>query len=347
MVENKEYWRNDMNANAISGSELMMKNLEKSLGSEFLKDFHFTLSRQRGELPEDKFRIFYAHDLPTDPESVKALDCGNWRNFHKIVFVSNWQQQHFIEKFQIPWSRTIVMPNAIKEIDVDLTEKFELPKNKVKFIYHTTPHRGLGILVPVFQKLAEEFPNKVHLDVYSSFKIYGWEDRDKQFEPLYNTIREHKDMTYLGTVSNDKVRKALAKADIFAYPSVWTETSCLSLIEAMSAGCLCIHPNLGALYETAGNWTFMYPFQEDPNIHASHFYEMLAHGTKLLLKMPKSLKLKLMGQKSYTDVTYSWEVRSVAWKGMLDSLRSLPRGFETSMPPDDKPEGTFNYTVDI
>ena len=41
-------------------------------------------------------------------------------------------------------------------------------------------------------------------------------------------------MTYHGFKPNDVVRKALSEAHIFAYPSIWVETSCISAIEAMS-----------------------------------------------------------------------------------------------------------------
>ena len=64
-------------------------------------------------------------------------------------------------------------------------------KEKIRLVYTSTPQRGLEILVPVFEKLAEVHPD-IHLDVFSSFKIYGWDDADKQFEPLYNRIRDRK-----------------------------------------------------------------------------------------------------------------------------------------------------------
>ena len=91
------------------------------------------------------------------------------------------------------------------------------------------------------------YKDKIHFDVYSSFEAYGWKERDKPYEEVFKTIREHDGMTYHGFKPNDVVRKALSEAHIFAYPSIWVETSCISAIEAMSAGVQIVCPNLGAL----------------------------------------------------------------------------------------------------
>src|SRR6185436_14024378 len=146
----------------------------------------------------------------------------------------------------------IVLYNAIEPIP--LVEK---PPDTINFVYHTTPHRGLEILVPVFENIVREFPN-VHLDVFSSFAAYGWNERDKPYEPLFAKIAEHPNMTYHGYQPNDVVREYLQRAHYFAYPNTWLETSCIALMEAMSAGCVCLHPNAGALPETSGGLTRMY-----------------------------------------------------------------------------------------
>ena len=138
-----------------------------------------------------------------------------------------------------------------KRLEPELKEKFEWYFSRVRdkwvdptknnilwlhdtfnLIYHTTPHRGLEVLVPVIDFLANK-GKKIHLDVYSSFKMYGWENRDEPYQKVFDKIKAHDNMTYHGYQPNDVIRKALKKAHMFSYPNIWPETSCIAMIEAM------------------------------------------------------------------------------------------------------------------
>jgi UDP-glucose:(glucosyl)LPS alpha-1,2-glucosyltransferase len=131
------------------------------------------------------------------------------------------------------------------------------------------------LLVPIFEALCQQFSN-IHLDVYSGFDIYGWPERDQQYQGLYTRIDAHPNMTYHGVQDNDTILKALEEAHVFLYPNIWRETSCIALIEAIKSQVICIHPNLGALAETACNATIMYDFNEDPQIHANYAFAITA-----------------------------------------------------------------------
>jgi glycosyltransferase involved in cell wall biosynthesis len=306
---------NELSKNANGGTEQQLQRLyDGKIPRELIQEFQIIPTRLR-EIKEDKYRFYYCHDLPQDPE-VQHLANGGWRKFTRLIFVSNWQAQQFMAQFEIPWSRCVVMLNAIMPIPrVYLNE--EHVNDTIRLIYHTTPHRGLNILLPVFDKLCETHKN-IHLDVYSSFGLYGWKERDEQFQALFDYANEHKHITNHGAVSSEEVRSALGSAHIFAYPSVWAETSCLCLMEAMSAGLNCVHPNYGALYETAANWTSMYHWHENPNDHARMHYVMLDNAIKSVSN--ENMQSRLASQKVYTDAFYNWENRAMQWKALMQSI---------------------------
>ena len=141
---------NELSVNAKGGTELMLELLHNNIPKDLLDFFQIIPSRVR-DVDDSKIKIYWLHDLPGDPES-EHLRQGGWNRFDKLVFVSNWQMQAYQKHYGLPWHKCVVLHNAIEPIPA-----VEKPKDKIKLIYHTTPHRGLNILVPVFdQETAEE-----------------------------------------------------------------------------------------------------------------------------------------------------------------------------------------------
>jgi len=183
--------------------------------------------------------------------------------------------------------------------------------------------------VSVFSKLAEKHSN-IHLNVYSSFSLYGWPQRDEPFEGLFEHIKKHPQMSYYGAVSNEEMREALKYQHVLAYPSTWAETSCLTLMEAMSAKLLCLHSNLAALPETAANMTMMYQFNEDKQGHAQTFYNICE--TAIEHFDDSNTQGRLDSMKAYADTFYAWDQRAKQWGAFLESMleivqdRAIPEG---------------------
>lgn len=318
----------EMAKNAKGGTELMQARLEKVLESrpDLLEHFNFHPSRLRNFDP-NKQSIYWVHDLAEDPE-VAHLAGGGWKKFDLIVFVSNWQFQQYQSRFGLDGSNCIILQNGIEPFgnqDVFQT-KWQGESAAIRLIYHTTPHRGLEILVPAFISLwEEEWKHEtipVQLDVFSSFGVYGWAERDAPYEFLFEQCREHPAINYHGSVENSKVREALMKAHIFAYPSIWPETSCLALIEAMQAHVHCIHPNLGALFETSGGLTCQYPFMTDPQTHYEYFRGLLKQEVSRIRKLPfNSIARNVHRAAEYSERLHNWAEIGRDWIDILDQLK--------------------------
>lgn len=304
---------NEISKNAFGGTELAKRRLAQLVPEELLEDFQIICSRVR-ELDETKIRIYWPHDLPEDPECIKMKDAAFRDKFHHFVYISNWQYSRFQLVANMPYDiNSIVIDHGIDPI-----EWVEKPKDKIRLVYTSTPQRGLDILLPVFEKLCEKYDN-IELDVFSSFKIYGWEETDKQFEPLYERVRNHPKMNYHGFVSNETLRDHLKTCHIHAYPSTWMETSCRAILEAMSAGLMCVHPNLAALTDTSGNLNYMYQGDENKNVHAMSFYNALDFAIQNVNTQEIQDYTKFV--KSYTDHRYNWKRISSSWIGMLENLK--------------------------
>ena len=300
---------------ANGGTEMMRKELFSRVDEELLDKFQIICSRVRWIDPK-KPTILWLHDTWDDPESQHLSDAERIKRFDRLVFVSNYQMNTYNMAHGVPYQSSIVLQNAIEPIPAK-----EKKTDQVRLIYHTTPHRGLNIVVSAIRELAKQHGDYIHLDVFSSFEAYGWPDRDKEFEELFQAIRDHPQMTYHGYQPNETVRAALQDAHVFTYPSVWPETSCIAAIEAMSAECEVVCPNFAALPETTANFAAMYQYSEDITHHANVFANVLNSTIKNRFSDNTLRKLKF--QKTYIDNFYNWDLRAAQWTGLLQGMLNL------------------------
>lgn len=304
----------ELSQNAMGGTEMMKYGLYERLPQDIKDEVQIICSRVRN-VDTHRPSVLWLHDLFNDPEAVHLREEESRKRFAKLVFVSNWQFNTYNLAMGVPYSQSIVLRNAIEPI----TWKNKPTDGKIKLIYHTTPHRGLELLVPTFEFL-EKYHDNIHLDVYSSFEAYGWPQRDEPYKQLFERIKSNPNMTYHGYQPNEVVRQALQEAHIFAYPSIWQETSCIAAIEAMSAGCAIVCPNYAALPETTANFGFTYQWNEDVQEHVNIFANALSSVIDLVNNNEKSFQTRIAVQKNYTDTFYNWDQRAREWEGLIRGI---------------------------
>lgn len=307
--------QNELNVNAMGGTELLMYRLETHVSSDLLDKVQIIPSRARIIDPE-KPTILYVHDLADDPEAFQALGEGRWKRFDKIVFVSHWQQSMYERVLGVPYNAGVVIHNGIVPI-----EEHTKPRDKIRMMYFSTPHRGLDILYNAFCVVENMNPTlDLELNVFSSFGLYGWLERDAPFVPLFNVIRAHPKMNYSGAVSNDVIRDEIKRSHIFAYPSTWPETSCLCLIEAMSGGLQCVHSSLAALPETSLGLTSMYDFTDIPRDHVSRMAVNL--NAAVQTEAADTFSGSRDSQVRATSAQYNYASKAKEWERLISQLTS-------------------------
>jgi UDP-glucose:(glucosyl)LPS alpha-1,2-glucosyltransferase len=301
---------------ARGGTELILANLQRAL-PDLCDKVQIICSRpQLATLDPVKPRILWLQDLPQDPASQCLADPSYRTQFNKLVFVSHWQQQQYNMALRIPFHDGVVIKNAVPRL-IPTFPKPRVGEGVLRFIYTSTPHRGLAIVAAAADALAKERQDW-ELHVYSSLKTYGWDEQDKQFEPLYEALKANPCVTYHGSGSNDEVRQACLDAHIFVYPSIYAETSCMSIQEAMMAGCLAITTNFGALPETCAEWAWMFPIDEQAEVICQRTH--LAMRSALDLYDDPNTQMVLHAQSDYFQKFWSFEGRLNAWRGLLEQV---------------------------
>lgn len=327
---------NEVSIKSKGGTEMVKRGLAERLPEGLADDFQVICSRVR-EIQEDKIRVYWLHDLPEDPETNHLKDQSSRDRFHKLVFCGHWQYNQYITKLGIPQDDKCV----VIETPIDPIPLIPKSKEEIRLIYTSTPQRGLELLYPVFEKLCEKYDN-IHLDVFSSFAIYGWDEADKRYANLFEKLKNHPKVTYHGFADNDTVRKHLQNSHILAYPSIWSECNSRSVIEAMSAGLMCVHPNLAGLSDTSGGLTFQYQWDENPQVHVNKFYHALDHAIEVVNNDDMQNYLSFV--KMYADSRYNWGKILGQWEDVLNSLKArYPEEEARKLPKDTG--AMFHYKV--
>ena len=278
----------------------------------------------------DKFQICTSipGKVPLDPNKINILwqknsyDQGNLQEFFLnperfkeydwYVFNSNWTFEKFRYFFNIPEDKSVVIKNG--------TDNF--PKRKIykkgdpiKIIHHCTPWRGLNVLLLAMQDIKD--PN-ITLDVYSSAKVYGSEfseNNDKDFYPLYEQAKQLPNVNYIGYKPHEYIKEVMPNYDMFVYPSIFEETSCVSALEALSSGVHVITNNFGALYETCSEWPVYISYSTN--------YEQMAQDTAVAIKTAANylhedfIQDHLDEQQKFYKKFYHWGKRKHEWTTFL------------------------------
>ena len=300
---------------SFGGSENQMRLLLKNLPDESFKNINLILNNTDHNLIEkNKINVLWMHHFVNQKEAQNLSSKEFVNKLDWIVYNSNWNFEKHVYQFKVPENKCVVIRNAIEKIDI-----VEKPKDKISLIYHTTPWRGLVHLLKVFKNLNLK---NVELNICSSTIIYGKKfdaGLGKTYESLFNECKNTKNVKYFGFLDNKKIIELLKQMHIFSHPSIWPETSCISAIEAMAAGCEIVTTNLGALYETCSPFGTLVNFDRNFDNLEKSYSEALVRSIKNYWSDKNQDKLKL--QVKTINSTYSWDVRSYEWKNFFEEIK--------------------------
>ena len=300
-------------------TELQMEMLEKYVSKDILDQVQICTSIP-GKVPIDpkKSNILWqknAYNQPNLQEFFRNKD--RHKEYDWYVFNSHWNYEKFRYYFDIPTERSVVIKNGL---DYFPKRKIYKKGDPIKIIHHCTPWRGLNVLLLAMQDIKD--PN-ITLDVYSSSKVYGSEfsdDNDKDFYPLYEQAKQLPNVNYIGYKPHEYIKEVMPNYDMFVYPSIFEETSCVSALEALASGLHVITNNFGALYETCAEWPVYISYSTN--------YEQMAQDTAVAIRTAANylhedfIQDHLDEQQKFYKKFYHWNKKKHEWTIFLKGALS-------------------------
>ena len=256
--------------------------------------------------PNTLYCLWTGHDVDQNPSLLlEDLKCKELIDI--FIFVSNWQRDRYVEKYKVPLIKTLIMRNGIaRSFEKFLVNDYKINKKTNSMTYCSIPWRGLDLLHPIYKKIKDKHSNS-SLKIFSGLNIYGQEDKEND-KKLYESFNELKDTEINFGVSQNKLADELSKIDMLTYPNTFQETSCITALQAMAAGCLIVTSNLGALKESMNSLNSYV----DININCfnkDEYVDNYVNAVDKVIKMSKSEKNQLRQENmNLIKNNYVWSI---------------------------------------
>ena len=187
------------------------------------------------------------HDL------IQSIIVPNDNKIKHFFCLSEWHVQHFNEILPDYKNLTSHLYYGIDQSKFIMNDNDEIIP--YKFIYSSFPNRGLLQLLELWPLIFKKYPSAtlyIYCDVDGKWvNDIAPEDMIKcrQLIKLYNKIN----INYCGWVDKTTLAQSWITADVWFYPCTFTETFCLTALEAALTKTLVITTDLGALQNTVSD----------------------------------------------------------------------------------------------
>ena len=238
------------------------------------------------------------------PENGRFFLQNIMHNIDGIVVLTEWHKKIVLEHYNtIDPEKIFIIGNAIEVSRYN--KKVERVKNR--FIYTSNPVRGLEQLVNNFESIRKEIPD-AELFVYR-----GEEDFDSDHTDLLKVIKSTEYIKFMGRVENEELAEHQLAADFWYYPTAWRETFCISALEALAAGCICITTDLAALKDTVGDRGVLL----GKEIYSQEYFEEALEKIVEIAKN-ENMKEQLRAKGVEWAMKQKWSSRATEWLNLIE-----------------------------
>jgi predicted O-linked N-acetylglucosamine transferase (SPINDLY family)/glycosyltransferase involved in cell wall biosynthesis len=258
-----------------------------------------------------------------DTVAMEELTPERLQRIYRIFVKSSFHRSLFPN---VPDEKFIIIPNGI---DAKLFEG-AADRDSLLLINTSSADRSLEAFIDCFEEIEKQVPNvkaqwAYGWGVWDSF--YSSDAQKLQWKTKMQERMKELGIEELGRISHGEIAQLYHKANIFAYPSEFTEIDCISLSKAMAAGAIPVTTDFAAMGEKSqhggvfihSNKSTAYWAQPDQ----FHFEiadpeqkaEFVREIVKLLLNPPSESEREPM--REWARSTFDWNKIADSWNQVL------------------------------
>ncbi|HEY2891528.1 MAG TPA: glycosyltransferase family 4 protein [Dongiaceae bacterium] len=274
----------------------------------------------RRVLRHDIRLVLWTQHADNQPAIATLSDAAERDSWSAFAFISSWQAETYRRRFGVPAERSVILRNAMAPAFAALPERpARDPAAPPLFAYTSTPFRGLDVLLDAWPAIRQGLP-QARLRVFSSMAVYQKGGDADEYAALYERCRSLAGIDYVGSLAQPALAAALQASDALTYPSTFAETSCISAIEAIAAGCLVLTTDLGALKETTAGFARLLRLPPSRGDLAGLYAAMVVAEWQQAAASPAVQRARIAAQRDFMQRNATWSVRAPEWVAFLNRV---------------------------
>ncbi len=199
-----------------------------------------------------KLKLFWTGDSYDQPQTFGIGDLRVQSLFDKFLFVSIWHANTLGGSAKLDREKIGLLRNGIHSPYFEQQET----RHPKRLIYSSTPYRGLRYLPAIYKEILNLHPD-AELVICSGYKVYEGAGEYpahvlEEYDEIIKELSALPNCKILGSIKQKELAKEFKQASVLAYPNIFEETSCISIMEGKAGGCIPVTSKLGALPETVG-----------------------------------------------------------------------------------------------
>lgn len=183
--------------------------------------------------------------------------------------------------------------------------------NNQHWLYWASSYdRGLAHLLKMWPEIYKAYPDaQLHIFYGWDLFIKGYQDNPERMKWMdtMNELMKQEGITHHGRVAKSELTEWQKKCGIFAYPTHFGETNCITALDSQHNGCVPCVINYAGLRETVGSGVRVEGDIYDEGVAKEYLKQLLnLMGDEKLWKEEQKKGIEFASKFFWKDIAKSW-----------------------------------------